>query len=450
MYQIQKNLLGIRKIELPQSWRADAPLGEINFMLFAEEFGRNDIVEILKYAKEENIVNPRPITKKIIAYCSILHPRLYFSAKKQIHNPTNSEALTAFLQTIPEGKLGESYKGLSKYNLVAEYYNSLLFLSGCTLSAAVIQNRYSEGTIDSKLNRLWQFLFYWENAMPPSEIFSAIKKEVVSIGNNTTISISDKLYAIKKLYAQCFEELAQNTLTLEYKTIKAKKLGKTDAAKFGFMEELKNSLGANLQCVLVYGSSVTSNSFNDYDLIIVVTDEDAAFKILKGTSPKYNNFDLNISVYSIESFKTYQIFSGDNLDLNVQCIYGTAAVPIKSKETLVLRNFSFAIIRLRQLLGMASFLSQEGKHFGLTGNENIYHYFIKIPMHITKGVRSAFNDSINKEWINNWTMETFKYSIPDQMTLCTEQRTWQAIANSYIATLQVMDALNKQYSFISF
>ena len=447
---MNNTLLGIRCIELPPSWKSGVKNNFINFMIFQQELTEKDIIEILKYAKKEGIINPRPITRKIFEFASILHPRLFFSAKKEGNLFTITPDLQQFITSIRKGKLNKRYKNLERFDLSQEYYNSLLFLAGCTLSAAIIQNRYAEGTIDSKLNRLWQYLHFREKEYGSSKEIESFKNQIIQIGNDTHESQLNKLKQIKKLYAHIFQSISQNLLSFKPKLISAQKLSSADQEKFGFTEDLKNSLGENLVAIFVYGSSVTSKVFNDYDVIIVVKDEDQAFEKLQGTNPSFQGFDINLSVYSIENFKVYQIYSGDNLDNNVICIYGEVEIPVKSKEVLVLRNFSFAIIRLRQLLGMASFLSQEGKHFGLSGNENIYHYFIKIPMHITKGVRSAYGDPIDKEIINDWTKQQFNYSIDQQMQLCEENRTWEAIANAYIATLNVMDALNEEYHFIKF
>ncbi|MFZ4262458.1 hypothetical protein ACFRAE_10455 [Sphingobacterium sp. HJSM2_6] len=447
---MNNKLLGIRRIDLPPSWKKDVHNNFINFMIFQNELEEKDIIEILKYAKQEGITNPRPITRKIFEFASILHPRLYFSAKKEANNPSTNSELEQFLASIKKGTLSKRYKYLEQFDLTQEYYNSLLFLAGCTLSAAIIQNRYAEGTIDSKLNRLWQYLHYREKEFGLTNDIEDFKNQIISIGNDPNDSHLNKLKLIKKLFANIFQSISQNPLSFNPKEIKASNLSSTEKEKFGFIADFKSSLRENLVAVFVYGSSVTSKVFNDYDVIIVVKDEDQAFNLLQGTNPTYQGFDINLSVYSQENFQVYQIYSGDNLDNNVICIYGEVEIPVKSKEVLVLRNFSFAIIRLRQLLGMASFLSQEGKHFGLSGNENIYHYFIKIPMHITKGVRSAYGDPIDKEIINEWTKQQFHYSIDQQMQLCTENRTWEAISNAYIATLKVMDALNEEYHFIKF
>src|SRR5215471_16869995 len=94
---------------------------------------------------------------------------------------------------------------------------------------------------------------------------------------------------------------------------------------------------------------------------------------------------LSMSVYDNEDFIAFQTMSGDNLDHNARCIYGETEIPIKPPTDLMIRNFSFAFIRLRQLLGMAGYLSSEKCHSGIQNQTNLYEYFIKIPMHIMKG-----------------------------------------------------------------
>lgn len=439
-------LLDIRKVETPPSWKKDSKPGEINFMLYDTEPAPADLVSILKFALEKEITNPRPLSGRILEYASVLHPRLYFSARKA----GGSRKTRSFLRRIKAGTFPPPYQMLRDLDLTSEYYNSLLFLAGCTLSAAIIQNRYSAGTIESKLNRLWEFAHYYETKHGPVKEISDVKERIIAVGNDSSSGYPARLFQIKKMYTGIFGLLSRDSFVTGSKNISAEKLSPEESKKFGFVADLKKSLGDNLRCVFVYGSSVTSASFNDYDVIIVVENEDEAFKTLAGASPSYNGFDINLGVYSAAGFGAFQKYSGDNLDINTKCLYGSIDIPVKPKEILLLRNFSFAIIRLRQLLGMSAFLSGEGAHFGLTGNENIYHYFLKIPMHITKGVRSVFDERIDKEILNNWLTEHFGYSIDEQLSLCEQNRTWEAIGNSYVATLRVMDALNEDYNFIHF
>jgi hypothetical protein len=110
---------------------------------------------------------------------------------------------------------------------------------------------------------------------------------------------------------------------------------------------------------------------------------------------------------------------------------------------LLFRNFSFAFIRLRQLLGMAAYLSEAGIHADST-TASLYHYFVKIPMHIVKGVRGAMCRPIAKEAIEAGMRATIGYDVAGSIRLCQEAQAWRAIANAYQATHATIHALNAE------
>ncbi|HEY9259622.1 hypothetical protein, partial [Chitinophaga sp.] len=220
--------------------------------------------------------------------------------------------------------------------------------------------------------------------------------------------------------------------------------------RFGFAADLRNTLQENLLAIFVYGSSVTSESFADYDVILYVKDADVALHTLSGQNPAYKGVDINISVYDETDFYGFQSLSGDNLHQHVLCLYGEAVIPVKPPYDLLYRNFSFGYVRMRQLLGMAGFLAKEGTHFGLEGKANLYQYFIKIPMHIVKGMRAAMQEPNNKELINQWTKTNLNYAIEEQVALCESGCPWEAISNAYAATLKLLYVLNDTYKAFAY
>ena len=94
---------------------------------------------------------------------------------------------------------------------------------------------------------------------------------------------------------------------------------------------------------------------------------------------------------------------------------------------------------------MAGYLSSEKCHSGLQNQTNLYEYFIKIPMHIMKGVRSVVFEPISKEYINAWTATQLGYDLIEQMELVRAKDFTKAIANAYLATHGVISYLNRRY-----
>jgi hypothetical protein len=111
----------------------------------------------------------------------------------------------------------------------------------------------------------------------------------------------------------------------------------------------------------------------------------------------------------------------------------------------MLRNFSFAFVRLRQLLGMAGYLAKHKVHPDIEATSNLYEYLIKIPMHIMKGVRSVAYEPVGKEFLSSWIRDELGYDLADQLALVKTGRADEAIANAYLATQGVITQLNEQY-----
>jgi hypothetical protein len=111
----------------------------------------------------------------------------------------------------------------------------------------------------------------------------------------------------------------------------------------------------------------------------------------------------------------------------------------------MLRNFSFAFVRSRQLLGMASYLAKHHSHPDLESQSNLYEYLVKIPMHIMKGVRSVAGEPVAKEYLNTWIANELGYDIGKQRRLVAAGLAREAIANAYLATQAVIVHLNDRY-----
>jgi hypothetical protein len=441
--RLTPNYEGFQIVLMPPTWRDEAPV-LFTFVLFKKNLNRTELRNFFQKAVQLELPNPRPFSAPFLELASLFHPLLFRSFVSGVGRLYTSKDLSGFLSNLHGTLLtrkAESTLGIATNRY---YLQSLLFLSGCTLSAAIIQNRYSEGTILSKLNRLWQAAQYAKRFGYRKLNALDLESFVVECSDNSSTPDYMRLLAIKKMYGNALSSITHG-LVVERRFIKQDDLSFEDRDKFGFLKDLHELLGNNLQAVFAYGSSITSRSFSDYDLIVCVQNSAEAFSTLGGKCPNYRGKEINISIYDVEDFMDFQSASGDNLDNNARCLLGEIEVPIKPLNDLMIRNFSFAFIRLRQLLGMAGYLAQEGIHYGLDGKRSLYQYFLKIPMHIMKGVRSVLKEPIAKEYLNAWSANKLGYDYKEQIALCENGKTWEAVANAYFATQAAISHLNNCY-----
>lgn len=434
---------GYQIVVMPPTWKEKNP-SIFTFVLFSEELDRNELVRFFDIASRIGIPNPRPISARLLEFASLFHPQFYASFTSGRGSLFTSMRLHSFLRQIGGCCLVQLPESALPAVSVRYYMQSLLFLAGCTLSAAIVQNRYSEGTIDSKLNRLWQAAQYARRFRISALVELKLDEFVIDCAKNHNVSPHLRLINIKKQFSEALRVLSEG-LSVKCSVVSCDGLSSEEKSRFGFISELQRILGSNLQSIFVYGSAVTSRNFSDYDLLIVVKNIETALRTLAGTHPCYKGKEINMNIYDTEKFAIFQLMSGDNLNHNARCVYGEAELVIKPAIDLMIRNFSFGFIRLRQLLGMAAFLAKNGTHSGLKDKKNLYEYFIKIPMHIMKGVLSVAGEPVAKEIINAWTAKELQYDILEQMSLVEKGAYKEAIANSYLATFGVIEHLNARY-----
>lgn len=441
--RVSSHYAGFQVVVMPPTWKERAPV-PFTFVLFEEELGREELHRFFEVGTGMGLPNPRPVSRRLLELASIFHPLFYSSFTSGRGRAGAGGGLSDFVGRLNPLALRVGTASTVEGASALYYVQSLLFLAGCTLSAAVIQNRFSEGTIESKLGRLWQAAHYAKRFGYAA--FNDLRMEEFVLGCDAAAARGPiaQLLEIKKAYGRALKAL-HGGLSVERHAVSQERLTRADEDRFGFVGDLRGRLGANLQCILVYGSSVTSLDFADYDLVVVVRDASLALGRLAGSNPAYRGKEINLSVYDMDDFIDFQSMSGDNLNHNARCLYGEAEIPIKPAPDLMVRNFSFAFIRLRQLLGMAGYLSKQKVHGGLLDQTNLYDYFVKIPMHIMKGVRSVAREPISKEYINAWTAAELGYDLNEQMALLKGRRFAEAIANAYLATHGVITHLNDRY-----
>jgi hypothetical protein len=435
--------VGFQVVEMPSSWRDDKP-GLYTFGLFERELGPGELQRFFMAAAELGLPNPRPLSASLLELASLFHPLLFASFANGKGLARGCGDVAGFVRDLRRLRLVRQPRSSLPVTSARYHLQSLLFLSGCTLSAAIVQERFSPGTINSKLDRLWQagqqaIRLDYEDLKGLD-----LQRFVLECAQQEDAPSLERLIAIKRIYGAALGCLATGLAAAPHR-LRRDEMSAKDEERFGFVGQLQERLGSNLEGVFVYGSAVTSQSFADYDLILVVGDAEKALRHLAGTHPSYRGLQLNLSVYGRDDFFDFQLMSGDNLNHNARCIYGEAEVPIKPTNDLMLRNFSFAFIRLRQLLGMAGYLAGAGRHGGLDGKDSLYHYFIKIPMHIMKGVRSVAKEPIAKESLNAWIAEALGYDFEEQLALCERGQLSAAITNAYLGTQGVIAHLNERY-----
>jgi hypothetical protein len=417
---------------MPPTWKSDRqPL--FTFVMFDGELTPAQLLEFLRVVEALGVPNPRPLTRHLIEVASLCHPLLFKRLARSEHAPPGLRA--AKLLVRPEAALPPA---THRY-----YMQSLLFLAGCTLTPAIVQGRFSTGTIDSKLLRLWQAAHYARrfDFQDLRELeLERVVLESVSRGSTSM----DSLIAIKRAYGQALRALSDG-LAFEPLSLRASRLTAAQRRRFGFVGWLRERLGQNLECVIAYGSSVTSQAFADYDLLVVVADADAALRSLAGTRPRFGGKELNLGIYGADDFVSFQAMSGDNLDEAALCLYGAAEIPIKAVPDLTVRNLSFGFVRLRQIVGLAGFLAARPVRELDAADLSLYGYFVKIPVHVMKGMRSVRREPVTKDLLHAWAARDLGYDLDSQLELLSSGRLAEAMARACCATDRMLVHLNDRY-----
>jgi hypothetical protein len=434
--------IGFHRVWMPPIWKERDPV-PFHFFVFRDDLPPEQLHGFLALCADYRIVNARPISGPLLELASLFHPVFYANLTSYAQLTTGE--LARFVSEVRGCRLLTSLESSVEVASVTYFLQSLLFLAGCTLSAAIVQNRFCPDTLGSKLSRLWQGSQYARRY--GLETFPADETEafVIDCDARSADSPYRRLMEIKKAYGRALSALTPG-IAYRRQVVKCQDMASADRHRFGFVDVVKERIGVhNLRCVIAYGSAVTSEQFADYDALVLTRDSTAALERLAGTNPTYCGRDINLGIYDDSDFMTYQLMSGDNLNHNARCIYGEGEIPVKPAADLMARNFSFAFIRLRQLLGMAGYLALAKVHPGLHLQSNLYEYFIKIPMHVMKGVLSVAGEPIAKDLINRWTARVLGYDLANQAALVRAHRMEDAIASAYHATRGVVSYLNDRF-----
>lgn len=417
-------------VERPPTWRG-TPFS-LSYVHLDREVSGTELLEIHRWASRAKLENPRVISPFTLEWSSVFHPRFYRAAAQAglaaqgAWEPVAVNARDAGLQRL--------------------WLESVLFLSAVTLSAAIVQSRFSEGTLASKYDRLWQAGRLATRGLVPGLQGERLMQDVEAMASAPGIPDLERLLAIRRRFEEviaCFEHPAPVTGVNMAQTA----LPAGMRARFAFVDELKERIGGKLVCVIVYGSSVNSRHFADYDLVLVVEDPEAVLRRLYASSPVFRGKELNVGVYSPDELWRMQCLSGDNLAGYGLCIYGEARVPAKPVDDLLLRNLSFGIVRQRQQLGMIAAALGDTPD-PADDRRNLYEYFAKIPANIAKGTFGAAGQRLTKEEAHQWIESVCGFQTPRMQQLAGTGEPGRALAESAVATGAVLRALNERFNIV--
>ena len=420
----------------PPTWR-EQPF-EVSYILTSDEPSGKDMIKLYRWALAEGLPNPRIISPFVLSWSSLFNPRFYWAMqhKHGVHQ-----------------KLSLPVRLRNESNLVSEserarfYLQSMLFLAGVTLSAAIVQSRWSNGTIASKYDRLWQAGALAKDGIIPELRKHNLMARVSELSAEKKIPDNERLLVIRRIF-----EAAISTLGEEIKTpcvnMQVNKEATELSKRFGFVDELRGSV-VGLSAIIVYGSSVNSENFADYDVLIITEKPEVALRNMAGTSPLWQGKELNVGIYSPEEIWRMQLLSGDNLADYGLCIYGAVELPQKPIDVLLARNMSFGMVRQRQQLGMiGSALTFVATDEGDNRN-NLYEYFVKIPANIAKGSFGVLGKQHSKNEIQQWLYDLCGFDAKINQIRARTGDPGGALAEAAVATGAVMRGLNRQLKIVS-
>jgi len=394
------------------------------------ELDAEELVGLLRWAGRSDIPNPRVITPRHISWSSLFHPRFFMSVRGV--DPAAALAFT-------DPTVSDDCQSLSRL-----WLQSVLFLAGVTLSAAIVQRRSSEGTIASKLDRLWDAGTLAGTDVAPELRALDLHGRVHALASRKSDEVN-RLLAIRRAFLDALASVAPTTGTL---AVMRKSAARSYAdGRFGFVDDLRASLGRGVRAIVVYGSSVSGNRFADIDALVIVDDPEAALQHLAGTSPTWRGKELNLGIYSPHELVTMQRLSGDNLPDYGVCVWGEAEVVRKPVSDLLVRNLSFGVVRLCQQLGMLSPTATRTESLD-PSRRNLYEYFVKIPANVAKGTLGAVGRQPSKQQVHEWLSSMIGFDTPATQVQAARGRVVEALASSALATGHALAALNETLDIV--
>jgi hypothetical protein len=422
----------VHVITRPPTWR-DEPL-TLSYLLLGFEPNGLELADIYRWARSESLANPRVISPRTLVWSEFFNPRFFAAIR-------DAGGVTPGIQRASAVRLPD------EPNMTRIWAESVLFLAGVTMSAAIVQSRWSRGTLASKYDRLWQAgCLAKEGVLPELSGLSLAAQVLALVAEKTTDQ--SRLLAIRALFMQAIGALTHAPPEASAK-MAADPLPPDRKSRFGFIVELRRLLGDDLAAIVVYGSSVNSENFADYDLLIVSHNPETSLKHMAGLSPTWHGKELNVGVYSPSELWNMQLLSGDNLIDYGLCIVGELEVPVKPIDRLLARNFSFGMIRQRQQLGMIPMALEHP--YGCDGDNlrSLYEYFVKIPANVVKGTLGVTNSKPPKELIYKWLADRCGFDTDTAQQRATAGEPADALADAAVATGAALRVLNQDLGLLA-
>ena len=422
----------IRTVERPRTWRK-LPYS-ITYLLPEHELHPDELIDMHLWAYGKNLPNPRIISPSMLQWSSLFNPR-FFAAVDDSRGGCELRLSWSNPDEAPEDS-----------ELAHLWLESTMFLAGVTLSAAIIQSRFSPETIGSKYDRLWEAGIMAHAHVAPELRSLDLLETVRSLASDTKTNHVDRLLVIRRQFMAAWALLAPSGGEIEMMSAGA--LPEKYADRFGFIDDLRKWCGRGLHALIVYGSSISSENFSDYDLLVVTDYPELLLRRLAGQSPTWRHKEMNMGVYSPDELIEMQRLSGDNLSDYGVCFWGAAPVVRKPFSKLLTRNFSFGVIRQRQQLGMLSRMVGEPLPEDGDDRRNLHDYFVKIPANVAKGTLGVMGEFWSKEKVQEWMKTELGFDAIGEQMKAKLGNPSQALANSVLATGKVLSKLNERVNLV--
>jgi hypothetical protein len=185
-----------------------------------------------------------------------------------------------------------------------------------------------------------------------------------------------------------YKSLPMNLHDIGYEA-KTARLSQREKSKYGYLEWLKERLGDNLDSVIVYGSSLMEENYNDFDNIVLVHDLDQAYDVLKGTRPSFldgkivsssaagKHIGINILPSADRILQKYLRFNNNPIMVmkSSKVIHGSVDFPVVSLEEAAERGLSQTHVKLKLIAGGLNWVYTHPEK--IIGKPSLFDYFVK-------------------------------------------------------------------------
>lgn len=426
---VTDSVAGVQTVTHRETWRGE-PF-TLNYVMLRSEPDAAALLASCRWALGEGLENPRMVTPSILAWSSLFQPTLYAALVEHGDLPPTIPLRFAF---SPPGGCGNPAE------LSLLWLQSVVFLAAVTMSAAIVQGRWSRGTIESKFDRLWQAST--SSALPKTVDAQRLRDEVVRLASTPLPSI-ELLLAIRRQFTILIKALSSN---VDAERVTASATMPAEDDRFGFAAWLADWL-PGLTGVIVYGSSVSGPDYADIDAILVVDDADLVLRLLENRQLEWGGKELNVGVYTQTELWRIQLLSGDNLADYGHCILGEVELPHKQIPILLARNLSFGIVRQRQQLGMLARALWDESSDG-DDRRNLHHYFVKIPANVAKGTFGALGRRLSKSNVHAWLRKHTGFDTEREQRAVLTDGPALPLAASALATMAALREINAELNIL--